>query len=953
MILLSNMKKHLVLYSSVITLFLLCVNCNSAQVNQTEKRVDKSALFSIETGYTISKVRTAKNKKEAYIVASSYEGTVLGVSYDGAILWKNELSGFMNHDVWCDDINADGIDEILVANANGTIYCIDSKGKTLWSFKKNDAPMYAVYAVKKGNESYVVAGGFDKSIYYLSPKGKEVKEIKSKSYSIEKPWSKYEKEMPESNVSTANFIRSVKKADGTEVLVVLGTNNHMNVPGTLYFFNVFEDLPFKNVKIQATKELKNKIRIRPLGDFKVADINNDGNEEIILGSSAHANDLLVSTYDMVSDKFSFKRIEKVKFGYDIAHTAIIKQNNETTYLTRVGSQIHLYKPDSNEKKVERLVGTYSYNDMIKDEETGNIILASSQSGGSCIHIINTKNENWKKEFENLQPKGKIEEIITNTKSIRDNLKKFEKPAIQSKSQSVYLMTESVPDSELALKNEIDKKYKNPVFLNSLFMRNVEAFDRSSLSNDKYRKARDRRKKYTLTHQEAVDYISKGYENEPGIAYWAGHGNDPFMFSLNTTKKVIDNANGKKTVLIYPEVEDHVKENLDFLVNDLMYPLAKYAQGKNANVFLRSKNVFWLGSNYLESWSRLMSGEFADVFVPSMEETTDKSMELSFAGRMGMWTSGAVNSWGTRAVPDNTAYDRSRQLGYQRLPSHFLRMLIFHTSNGAQFINNFAVNQEYISIYWELIAKGALYVPKRDEVLSISPVHLSMKEPDHHFLTEGSNVKWTAFFDEEFEKNNSFVISRLNGTWPGAPVTDWDFSKYAAGVKERRLNFLAPYENGLVLITPPQSGVFAQKDAPRGKLTDHLHPLYKNIMKEYITDGHNYYSADGNQTFKADEYFKVIENDIKESAKKLPITVSGDVAWVVAQTSPKHLRLTIIDNGYINPKKSTAVVKFNTVTPIKIKDILSGEEFKQSNSSTTINIPLGAFRFIDIELNKEL
>jgi len=319
----------------------------------------------------------------------------------------------------------------------------------------------------------------------------------------------------------------------------------------------------------------------------------------------------------------------------------------------------------------------------------------------------------------------------------------------------------------------------------------------------------------------------------------------------------------------------------------------------------------------------------------------------------MWTSGAVNSWGTRAVPDNTAYDRSRQLGYQRLPNHFLRMLIFHTSNGAQFINNFPVNQEYMSIYWELIAKGALYVPKREEIVSISPVHLSMKDPDHHYLNDGANVKWTAFYDEEFEENNPFVMSRLNGTWPGAPVTEWDFSRYAAGVKERRLNFLAPYENGLVLITPPQNGVFAEIAAPRGKLVDNLHPLYKNIMKEYITDGHNYYSADGKQTLKADEYYKVIENDIIESAKKLPITVSGDVAWVVAQTSPKHLRLTLIDNGYINPEASTAVVKFNTINPVTIKDVLSGEEFQQSNASTTINIPLGGFRFIDIELNEEL
>ena len=418
--------------------------------------------------------------------------------------------------------------------------------------------------------------------------------------------------------------------------------------------------------------------------------------------------------------------------------------------------------------------------------------------------------------------------------------------------------------------------------------------------------------------------------------------------------MIDKASfdGKKTVLVYPEMEDHT-ENAMYLVNDLVYPLAEYAKKKNTNIFLRNKHNAWLGTCYLPTWSRLLSGEFADVFVPSMEETTDKSMELSLAGRLGLWSSGVVNNWGTRAVPDNTAFDRSRQLGYQRLPNHFLRMLIFHTSYGAQYINNFSIDQQYMSIYWELIGKGALFVPEKNQILSFSPIHLSMKDPDHHFIDDAANVKWSIFYNEEFEKKNPFVLSRLNGSWPGAPVTEWDFSRYAAGVKDRRLNFLAPYKNGLVLITPTQDGVFSQKNVVRKKLSENLHPIYKDILKEYITDGRNYYSADGTQTFKADEYYKVIEKDIQENASKLPITVSGDVAWVVAQVSPKHLRLTIIDNGYINPEKSTANVIFNNIKIKKVSDILDNEEFKVSNSSTKISIPLGGFRFIDVELETNL
>ena len=208
-----------------------------------------------------------------------------------------------------------------------------------------------------------------------------------------------------------------------------------------------------------------------------------------------------------------------------------------------------------------------------------------------------------------------------------------------------------------------------------------------------------------------------------------------------------------------------------------------------------------------------------------------------------------------------------------------------------------------------------------------------------------------FYDEEFEENNPFVFSRLNGSWPGAAVTEWDFSKYAAGVKDRRLNFLPTYKNGLVLITPPQKGVFSDDEAPRGKLKNHLNPIYKNILKEYLTDGKSYFSEDGKEQFSADTYYKTIKKNIEKSAKLLPITVEGDVAWVVAQTAPNHLRLTIVDNGYINPNDRIATVKFNTVKPKKVVDILNGENFANNLEEININIPCGMFRFIDIELEK--
>lgn len=928
-------------------LLLLVFGFSLMQGQLNKVNLKSKGITSLETGYTITKVRTAQNKNNTYVVATSFEGTVMGVSFSGKILWKNKLSGFMNHDIWCSDINNDTTDEILVANADGTIYCLDNEGKLLWKFNKNTAPMYAVCTVKKGSKKYVVAGGFDKSIYYLSPNGKMLKEIKSSTYSIEKPWAQFKKDLPESNVSTANFIRPIPKKNGDDVLAVLGTNNHMNVPGTMYLFNPLEEQPYRKDKIA----IKGK-RVRVIGHFTVEDNVSPEQQMVVLGTSSHTNDSAILLYNPQNGKLTYHKNTKLPFGYDVTHTVTIKEKNRTVFLTRVRNQIKLLDSNLNEKTAERIIGKYAYYDLWKDTKTGYIILASSQSGGSSIHIINTQNKSWKKDFKELNPPGKIQTIIANTNQVKGQLNKYKSLKTGKKQLPVYLMTEKITPEVAPLKKEIEQNYTSPVFLNSKHLPKVENWNRSGLANEKYRKKRDRRKKYILTQQQSVDLLTKEYNNAPGLAYWAGHGNDPYMFSLATTKKVLDAANGKKTVLIYPEMEDHSKD-FEFVANDLIYPLADYAKDKNTNIFLRSKNVFWLGSNYLNAWSGLMSGSYANVFVPSMEETTDKTMELSLAGRTGIWASGAVNGWGTRAVPDNTAFDRSRQYGAQQLPNHFLRMLIFHTANGAQYINNFPVNQEYISLYWELIAKGVLYTPKRNEIVSFSPVHLSMKSPDEHFLDDGSNVKWTVKYNEEFEKNNPFVFSRMNGSWPGAPVTEWDFSRYAAGVKERRLNFLAPYNNGLVLITPPQQGVFAAKNVERGLLKNNLHPLYKNILQEYITDGHSYFSADGKHTYSADTYYKTIENSIKQSAKLLPITVEGDVAWVVAQIAPKKLRLTLIDSGYLNPSSKQAIIHFNTVKPTKIVDILTKETFAVNNATTKVTVPLGLFRFIDVQLNNEL
>ncbi|MBJ7881561.1 outer membrane protein assembly factor BamB family protein [Gelidibacter salicanalis] len=949
------MKINAIVILKVFLAMLLFINCSATQSGDSKNSNLKDfGVKSIDTKYTITKVRTAVDEKGSYVACTSYEGTVLAVGYDGKIRWENKLSGYMNHDIWAGDIDNDGIDEIFVANADGNVYCLDNQGKLLWQFKQNDAPMYSVCVIKDENQSYVVCGGYDNSFYYVSKTGALVSEISSKNYSIEKPWGKaVHQELPPEGLHITNFLRPAKLGNGNEILVVHGVQNSMSSNGSVYFFNPLEAKPFQSIAIK-----KNG----PFGDVKIVDADQDGYSEVLLGRvGAKAKGSGVVILDTKNLEQRYLDIKKVKDNalnrgmYRVTQPEVINNQGKSAYMVLLGSNIILSDLGSNMADAEVVSTQFSFNDMVKDPNSNTVVLASAQSGGSAIHIINFDNDLWKKDYKNLNPIGKIQSILTNTNDIKKNLKTFKKPSTQWESAKVYFMTENRKDDAAArVINSIEAKYDNPVFLNGGNF-DKENWDRSAMASKVYRDKRDGRMKYTLSQDEVLEKITKMHNQShgKGISYWGGHGNDPYMFQVATTMKGLDIANGKKTVLVFPEVVDHTDE-FKFVMNDLLLPLADYSKTRNANLYMRNKHLFWQSDVYSDKWQPLVSGKYASVFVPAMEETTDKSMELSLASRMGLWAAGSVDSWGARCARDNASFDRLRQHSNQTLPNHFLKTMVYSIASGAQYINNFEVDQEYMSLLWELVAEGALYVPKRSDILSFSPVHLSVNNPNEAYIKNTSNVKWLTFYEKGADNDDSFAFSRLNGTWPGAPLTEWDFSRYAAGEKERRLNFIPKYNNGMVLITPPQNGVFVDKEAVRKPLADNMHPWYKNILKEYHTDGKNYMSADGKILYKPSEYYKVIEEDIKKSASLIPVNVSGNVGWVVAQTGPKNLRLTIVENGYINPNKAVATVKINAIKVKIITDILNGEVFKtNTDASFNIDIPLGGFRFIDIELEEKL
>ena len=470
---------------------------------------------SLETGLTICKVRSAANHGVPYIVASSYEGTVLGISYDGRVLWKNVLSGFMNRDLWCKDITGDGADEILAANADGTLYCLDHTGSVLWQFHTNDAPMNAVCVVRHSGTTYVVCGGYDLTLYYLTTDGQLAKTIESASYSREKPWGKPgEKRFPDKRAHIANFVRTVRGPDAKQWLAVHGIMNSNATTGSIYLFEPMADQPFHIIgDLPGSK---------PYGDLSICDINADGVDELLLRTSTMIQDSHVVWVDLQTGQQRALDLVDLRrqidgFGYRVAQT-VSTGNDE--FLISVGSHLIVSPATFDVARMEFHTCGYSFNDLWKDPLTGRVLLGSAQSGGSCIHVINPNNPEWKPTFSDFQPTGKLKAILDNTAAAREQLRQLPPAVHQRDLKPVYMVTESLSGKIEARALELEEKYGSPIFLASKHMPTAENWDRNNVESDEYRNRRDRRRRYTLTQQQALDQILPLYEGDRrGAAFW--------------------------------------------------------------------------------------------------------------------------------------------------------------------------------------------------------------------------------------------------------------------------------------------------------------------------------------------------------------------------------------------------------------------------------------------------
>lgn len=873
------------------------------------------ASFAFSTnGHTIYHLRcaTVSDNGDTVLIGAAYDGAVVCYSTDGRLIWKNTTSTGFPLDLDVADIDGDGLDETLVAAADGGLYAFSHKGETLWTFSR-EPPLLQVCTLKTPQgETIILTGGIERKLYAISAGGKVLNSVE------------YE-----------FVVRHIRAGDilgtGKEVAVVItARNDQSRFEMRMVDPDGLQDVwakPLALKKNNATEGSEfhvpwagNKV---PIVSVLVTDFDGDGIEDIGL-SDYDAKRGGLKVYDQAG-----------RMILEASGTAPKRKPYQMNLLTRVrtggdrvlglyGNQILLYQMDGRIEKY--LEGPYSLTCCTFDEKTNVAWFGSSVSGGDGIYGFKLDHPGWEAAFNQLKPVGRMAEIEDNLRILNQQIADFIPPSYQPPPRKTQVVTGKSAEDIASLFFE-NSTYRNVAF--TQFNLLTEDFDRSYLEGA-WSSKRESRHPYNYTAEQIIEFASEREQLGQPFALWAGHGNDPFYMQLSTIKGVLDAAPTTCMALVYPEMTS-VDADMEYAVRTHIIPVIELCRSHGtAKVVLRNKAGFWNANCYLDLWREtLLNGRYNDVIIPSMEETNGRNQAITLSARMGLWLSGHFDRISGRAVTDNANFSRFWEWSAQQSLSHLVRSLALRASLGADIflVNIYQGDERDMVPFYRMIENGVLAIPERKDLLSVSGLCIGMMKPAGSYVAAGNNGHTMNTYQPD---SPPAFFDRLDCFWGGAPVPGHDFSRYAMGSQRRMLNFLPTNPYGLVAILP------AETDMER-------FPWFDSMI---LTDGVDTYDSQG-KAIPAPVARAGIESQLQAAADKLPVRVRGEVAWTVVRLDPHHVRVTLIDPGYIDPAQREAVVILQHLDGIACRDILSRENLELEGNSITLSVPAGSLRVVDV------
>jgi len=902
--------KNTILSIIIVVEFLICITIFlvSCQGIGSAKGVKVPAMEIFTTGgYTLYHVHPGNDKYgRRCVIGAAYDGTVLCYTPEGKLLWKNKTGEGFPFDLCVADIDNNGLDEVMVASSDGALYVIGPEGKQLWCFRK-ELPLYQVCAAKQADgKCIIMAGGVEDTLYSLSPDGK----LRGK-------------------LLIKNHITRIRTGDimgqGRDMVAVATTTGAL--AGTLGM-NLIDpvDLTIKWTRTDLGSYTPNSGR--RFFSMTIMDLNHDGKEDILTSDSWGENGKIFAFDQMGEPMFvqSDPRIPNVPYRMNIL--VPVKLPDDEYIIGQFANIIIIYNLNGTCRDV--VTGPYAYSNAAFDSVTKTLYLGSSVSGGDELVAIHLDQPGWQKAFSEAKPVGKLAKIIANMEELNKQVATFKRPSYQPQPRPVDVILQD--EYHVRSPEELRQRYQNGRNIRyvshlvlsqkpepgALWCRDISSFGDYDMSADEI-------------VEQARQWEKRGWD----FVVQAGHTTALHM-SPETFERVLKVAPEHLWGFEFSEIGEKLDEREQEIVEKVLLTLAEQChQNGNKKILLRTKNIFWNGNIYHPFWSNvLLNKRYSDIFIPCLEETNSRTQELSLAGRIGLWQIGVFDHWATRAETDNACFNRSWEWSSQQVLSHHIRNLVSCASQGSDIYFN-AIHQGPFStalegqlmVFYEMLEKGVIYIPRRSELASLSEVAIGMlSPPSKSFISHGTNA--TRYIHQGNQP--PLVFDRLDWYWGGAPLEDYDFSRYVFGIERRLTNFLPLTPYGMVTIVPDKT--------PEG--------LNNSCTNKITTDGELFFDNDG-KMYGPSEYKPVVEAKLRKASASLPVLVQGIAHWSAAWIDENHLRVTMVDPGYLDPDDRDVRILLQQGRWTHCHDILANQKLKISKGVIYLKIPMGSLRIVDL------
>jgi len=924
---------------AVLTIRAVC--CAGAAEPAEPSSPASGQVMSLPAGGNAWHIAAARDpgESEPRIVYACYNGDVFARRPPGAEpLWQYASEAFP-YDLAVGDLDGDGQAETLVASADGTLHVLGPDGRLRWKFTAS-APLYQVAIARAGGSVWVLTGGVDRNIYLLDAGGT------------------LRKTLP-----TERVVRLLRAGDldgdGNDEVIQISHKGEMQAL-TLPSLDLHRKDRWGDRKALKLRPFEKQARPdkglwRPYS-FSLDDLDGDGRCELLLGSSFYNQGgiqvLGPSGAPLWQQAEGFASRDEGIASTFLAAGDVDPQQPGKEVIALAATRVFVF--NSGGKLLTRGQAPIPFNDLCLVPNPGgpaDLFLASSPNGDDRIYRV-VLSDGWPTALATLGREGRMGTITANLHTLRRQIMDYQGPAPPNR-RYIHIVTGGQPSDLKALRQharvlEFYRKrfpYENCVFamrINVVAAEPVPGFARPT----------ERRQARGLRSADIPQFLAQCEAAGWPFVVTVGHDCTP-QITLDTVRRILEAC--PNTCLGF-----QASENTEFgpplqrFLNDYWYPLMDLCRAHGKKAFLIEKGAWWALIPATDDGRRLADGTYADVLVPSVEDSNSRCPELNLSGRLGLYLSGAVNTFSARTIPDELCWNRYWEWETAMTGHPFLRRQLVQALLGAGVFDyriqdlkdeRFTpVATESIELLIHMLGKGLLVPPRPEEMANVAPIALRLREPSPELLKEAFNFHENEKFEARGQERD-WPFSGLACHWGAAPAQPNYIGSYLLEIDRHALNLAPADPFGFPAIVP------ASTDPNRL-------PWARGAWE---TDGRTFYKEGA--AFAGDQARSAVLADFQRAAEQLPFQLQPapgrprlDVFMQAQRLGPGAYRLTLIDSGILDPAERRVLLNIRparadppAAAVDTLRDSLSGELLEVHENQVEVAVPAGAFRILEVRL----